>query len=168
MANRGLTQRTMKKLIRFGIWLEETSSQILLGFVVVLVFIAALTRYLGTPINWSVDIAQGIFVWVIYLGANQAWRKNRHIGIDMLFYRFHPSVQKILTLLIYGIILVFLSMIIVNGIHIAIVNAGRIMNDIPISYSFVTIAVPAGSFLMLLTTVEKLVALFRRSSDGKS
>jgi len=156
----------MKKLIRFGIWLEETSSQILLGFVVVLVFIAALTRYLGTPINWSVDIAQGIFVWVIYLGANQAWRKNRHIGIDMLFNRFHPSVQKILTTLIYGIILVFLSMIIVNGIHIAIVNAGRIMNDIPISYSFVTIAVPAGSFLMLLTTVEKLFALFRRSSDG--
>lgn len=156
----------MKKLIQFGIWLEETSSQILLGFVVVLVFIAALTRYLGTPINWSVDIAQGIFVWVIYLGANQAWRKNRHIGIDMLFNRFHPKVRKILTILIYGIILVFLGAIIVNGIHIAIVNAGRIMNDIPISYSFVTVAVPVGSFLMLLTTIEKLIALFRTRGQG--
>ncbi|MCX7788733.1 MAG: TRAP transporter small permease [Spirochaetes bacterium] len=156
----------MKKLIRFGIWLEETSSQILLGFVVVLVFIAALTRYLGTPINWSVDIAQGIFVWVIYLGANQAWRKNRHIGIDMLFNRFHPQVQNWLTILIYGIILVFLAMIIVNGIHIAIVNVGRIMNDIPISYSFVTIAVPMGSFLMFLTTVEKLISLLRTKSKG--
>ena len=158
----------MKKLIQFGIWLEETSSQILLGFVVVLVFIAALTRYLGTPINWSVDIAQGIFVWVIYLGANQAWRKNRHLGIDMLFNRFHPSVQRILVVFIYGIILVFLALIIVNGIYIAIVNAGRIMNDIPVSYSFVTIAVPVGSFLMLLTTLEKLLALFRRSSGGNT
>mgnify|MGYP005840506519 FL=1 len=158
----------MKKLIQFGIWLEETSSQILLGFVVVLVFIAALTRYLGTPINWSVDIAQGIFVWVIYLGANQAWRKNRHLGIDMLFNRFHPSVQRILIILIYMIILAFLALIIVNGIYIAIVNAGRIMNDIPVSYSFVTIAVPVGSFLMLLTTLEKLLALFRRSSGGNT
>ena len=158
----------MKKLIQFGIWLEETSSQILLGFVVVLVFIAALTRYLGTPINWSVDIAQGIFVWVIYLGANQAWRKNRHLGIDMLFNRFHPSVQRILVVFIYGIILVFLALIIVNGIYIAIVNAGRIMNNIPVSYSFVTIAVPVGSFLMLLTTLEKLLALFRRSSGGNT
>ncbi len=156
----------MKKIIQFGIWLEETSSQILLGFVVVLVFIAALTRYLGTPINWSVDIAQGIFVWVIYLGANQAWRKNRHIGIDMLFNRFSPQVQKALMVLIYGIILVFLAMIIVNGIHIAIVNVGRIMNDIPISYSFVTIAVPVGSFLMLLTTVEKLIILLRSKGKG--
>ncbi len=70
----------MKKWIRFGIWLEEISSQILLGFVVVLVFIAALTRYLGTPINWSVDIAQGIFVWVIYLGLTRHGGKTDTSG----------------------------------------------------------------------------------------
>ncbi len=81
----------------------------------------------------------------------------------MLFNRFHPRVQKMLMALIYGIILVFLAMIIVNGIHIAIVNAGRIMNDIPISYSFVTIAVPVGSFLMLLTTLEKMFTLVRKT-----
>jgi TRAP-type C4-dicarboxylate transport system permease small subunit len=55
---------------------------------------------------------------------------------------------------------IFLSAIIVNGIYITIVNSGRILNAIPISYSFVTIAVPAGSLLMLITTVRKIVRLF--------
>ncbi|MFQ3619721.1 MAG: TRAP transporter small permease [Spirochaetales bacterium] len=155
----------IRKLVRFGIWLEETSSQILLGFVVILVFIAAFTRYAGTPINWSVDIAQGMFVWVIYLGANQAWRKSRHIGIDMLFNLFSPKIQKILTITIYLIIVIFLLAIIWNGVYIAIVNWGRIMNDIPISYSFVTIAVPIGSLLMIITTIEKLVNMLRKKNS---
>ena len=149
-----------KKLVRFGIHLEDVSTQILLAFIVVLVFMAALTRYIGHPINWSVDIAQGLYVWVIYIGANQAWRKSRHIGIDMLFNKLGPGPQKFLLVFIHSLISIFLGAIIVNGIHITIVNSGRILNAIPISYSFVTIAVPAGSLLMLITTVEKIVRLF--------
>ena len=149
-----------KKLVRFGIHLEEVSTQILLAFIVLLVFMAALTRYIGRPINWSVDIAQGLYVWVIYIGANQAWRKSRHIGIDMLFNKLGSGPQKFLLVFIYSLISIFLGAIIVNGIHITIVNSGRILNAIPISYSFVTIAVPAGSLLMLITTVEKIVRLF--------
>lgn len=150
----------LKKLVRFGMRFEDAATQILLAFIVVLVFLAAFTRYIGRPINWSVDIAQAIFVWVIYIGANQAWRKSRHIGIDMLFNRMPPGLQKILLLFIYGLICLFLGAIIVNGIYITIVNSGRILNDIPISYSFVTIAVPTGSLLMLITTIEKIVRVF--------
>jgi TRAP-type C4-dicarboxylate transport system permease small subunit len=149
-----------KKLVRFGIHLEDVSTQILLAFIVLLVFLAALTRYIGHPINWSVDIAQGLYVWVIYIGANQAWRKSRHIGIDILFTKLGPGPQKLLLVFTYSLMSIFLSAIIVNGIYITIVNSGRILNAIPISYSFVTIAVPAGSLLMLITTVRKIVRLF--------
>ena len=65
-----------------------------------------------------------------------------------------------------GVIALFLVSIIVSGIHISIVNVGRIIGDIPISYSFVTIAVPVGSFLMLLTTGKKVYLLFRAKAQS--
>ena len=55
-------------LIRKAIALEEWISQFFLAVIVLLVFVAAFTRYIGMPINWSVDIAQALFVWVIFLG----------------------------------------------------------------------------------------------------
>ena len=155
-------------MIRKAIALEEFITQVMMGFIVVLVFFAALTRYIGYPINWSVDIAQAIFVWVIYVGANQAWRNSRHIGIDLLFNQFNRKIQFYLQLFLYIVIAVFLVSLIIYGIQITIVNTGRILGDIPISYSFVTIAVPVGSFLMLLTTMEKTCTLFRMKAEANT
>ena len=148
-----------QSLIRKATNLEEWLSQFLLAVIVLLVFVAAFTRYIGMPINWSVDIAQALFVWVIFLGANQAWRKSRHIGIDLLVERFGARTRNRIQLFLYGIIALFLVSLIVSGIHITIVNAERILQDIPISYSYVTSAVPVGAFLMLLTTSKKIVSL---------
>jgi len=146
--------------------LEEGISQFLLAVIVVLVFVAALTRYIGMPINWSVDIAQALFVWVIFLGANQAWRNSRHIGIDLLVQKVNARIRFWIQLGLLGTVAVFLVAIIVSGIHITIVNAGRILQDIPISYSYVTMAVPVGSFLMLLTTGKKILRLLE-SKPGR-
>lgn len=155
-------------VIRKATTLEEWLSQFLLAVIVLLVFVAAFTRYIGMPINWSVDIAQALFVWVIFLGANQAWRSSRHIGIDLLVKRFAPQTQSRIQLVLYAVIAVFLVSLIVSGIHITIVNAGRILQDIPISYSYVTAAVPVGSFLMLLTTGKKIVSLLAPKPDKDS
>lgn len=152
---RGYLMRTKNVLIKT----EETISKTLLGFIVILVFVAALTRFIGRPINWSVDIAQAIYVWVIYLGANQALRSSRHIGVDLLYERLPALVKLLIGLTHYLLITVFLSASVVNGVRISIVNAGRIIADIPVSYSFVTMAVPVGSFLMILTSLGKMARL---------
>lgn len=164
--NGGVLLINIGNIIQKATALEELLTQLMMGFIVLLVFIAAITRYIGSPINWSVDIAQAIFVWVIYIGANQAWRNSRHIGIEILFNHFNPKIQFYLQLFLYMVIAAFLVSMIVSGIHITIVNVGRILEDIPISYSFVTIAVPVGAFLMLLTTGEKVYLLFRTEADG--
>jgi TRAP-type C4-dicarboxylate transport system permease small subunit len=158
-----------ERWIRGAIALEEGLSQFLLAAIVALVFVAALTRYIGVPINWSVDIAQALFVWTIFLGANQAWRNSRHIGIDLFVRRCSAGARFWIDLSVHGAIALFLVSTIVNGIHITIVNAGRILQDIPISYSFVTMAVPVGALLMLLTTGKKILLLFEsRSGRGRA
>jgi TRAP-type C4-dicarboxylate transport system permease small subunit len=59
--------------------------------------------------------------------------------------------------LVYLLICAFLVVIIWNGIHISIINWRRILHNIPVSYSFVTMAAPVGALLMLLTTGSKIV-----------
>src|SRR3546814_10072287 len=59
----------------------------LLAVIVFLVFIAGVMRWFGEPLIWSVDLAQLLFVWVSFLGADMALRKRAHIGIDYLVRR---------------------------------------------------------------------------------
>lgn len=149
---------------------EEAFTSLLLLAIVVLVFMAAITRYFGTPINWSVDVAQALFVWVIYVGAHQALLRRQHIGVSFLVDRLHPNVQTAIFILTSGVIAWLLVMIIVNGIHVSIINVGRILQNIPVSYSWVTMAAPTGAALMLITTLwrmgERSMALARALRRG--
>lgn len=150
--------------------LEEAFTSLLLLAIVVLVFVAAITRYLGTPINWSVDVAQALFVWVIYVGAHQALLRRQHIGVSFFVDRLHPNARTAIYLLTSAVIAWFLVMIIVHGTQVSIINVRRILQNIPVSYSWVTMAAPVGALLMLFTTlarmIERGVALARALRTG--
>ncbi len=149
---------TWKRLATFASKLEEAFTSLLLLAIVILVFVAAITRYFGTPINWSVDVAQALFVWVIFVGAHQAMLESRHIGVSVLVDRLHPNVRMWIRVFVGFVIAVFLVAIIIYGIQVSIINYRRILQGIPVSYSWVTMAAPVGAFLMLVTTVVRMVA----------
>ncbi|MCA4910727.1 MAG: TRAP transporter small permease, partial [Methylobacterium sp.] len=50
------------------IYLEDVVSKILLAAITLLVFVAAVSRSIGTPVVWSDDFAQLLFVWLCVLG----------------------------------------------------------------------------------------------------
>ena len=72
--------------------IEFVAGAALLLAIVVLVFIAALMRFLGDPLIWSVDLAQLLFIWLCFVGAARTMRLKGHIGVDlavrMLGYRY--------------------------------------------------------------------------------
>lgn len=146
---------TWKRLATLASTLEEAFTSVLLLAIVILVFIAAITRYFGTPINWSVDVAQALFVWVIFVGAHQAMLESRHIGVSFVVDRLHPNVRMGIQVAVGLVIAVFLVAIIVYGIQVSIINYRRILQNIPVSYSWVTMAAPVGAFLMLITTLVR-------------
>ena len=148
----------LKRVRHIAVLGEEAFTSVLLLIIVILVFFAALTRYLGSPINWSVDIAQALFVWVVFIGANQAMRSSGHIGVSLLTDRLPPVMRTLVEIVVGLIVALFFVAIIVYGIQVSIVNYGRILQSLPVSYSFVTLAVPCGALLMLITTVRRIVA----------
>jgi TRAP-type C4-dicarboxylate transport system permease small subunit len=128
-----------------------------LVFIVGLVFVAASTRYLGYPINWSVDMAVCLFAWCTFLSADVAWRSNKLMRVDFLVAKLSRRNQNSIELVNLMIIAIFLCALIVFGLWLSYTTRFRTFQGIPgFSYTWVTLSVPVGSALMLITTINKI------------
>lgn len=136
--------------------IDEIIVVTMLVLVVILVFLAALLRWFGVPVAWSVDVAQLLFVWVCFLGANIALKNNKHIGIDLFTRKMPFKMKNYVALFNNIIIVVFLAIVFYYGAQLSIDNFKRQFNTLPISYSYVTLSAPVGCFLMLLTSYKRI------------
>jgi len=146
----------MKNIVQYYIKMENFITNSLMIGVVFFVFIASVLRWIGHPIAWTVGFAEFIFVWVIFLGANKALRLNQHIGVDFFVKKLSRKAQIIIEMLSFFLIILFLVYLSIKGIGLSIDNSNRKINNLALSYSFVTMAVPIGSLLMSITLVNKI------------
>lgn len=131
---------------------------------VFLIFISAVIRKVGMPINWGLDIALLLFAWSTFLGADIAFREDKFMNIDILFLKMPKSLQRPLELVIYITILIFLSALIYLGAILSVFTWPRTFQGIPaLSYTWITLSIPVCSFLMVITTVNKMLKCLRNS-----
>ncbi|QQP89025.1 TRAP transporter small permease [Skermanella sp. TT6] len=140
---------------------EGLLATLLLAIIVLLVFAAGVMRWFGHPLVWSVDLAQLLFVWVSFLGADMALRKRAHIGIDYLVKRLPATARAALDLVLGAVVLGFLLTMVVMGYELTMLNLERQFGDSGISYAFVTGAVPAGCLLLSVTLLGQMVRTVR-------
>ncbi len=145
----------MHKAAQFAIKVENFISNFLLIGVVFFVFFAAVMRWVGFPIAWSVEFAELMFVWVIFLGSNRTLREDKHISVDFLTKRFPRKYAFFLQMTMWVLMLAFLIIVGTFGALLSFENSDRMINNLPISYLFVTISVPFGSLLMIITILSK-------------
>ena len=142
--------------MQFYVRIEELVSKILICAVVALVLVAALGRWMGFPMPFAVDMAQLLFVWVCFLGTNQALRRNQHLGVEILHDQLPMPMQRLLALAFCLMAVGFLCFLVVKGIDLTRMNTERTFSDSQLSYSYVTIAVPVGSALLIWTLIRKI------------
>lgn len=147
----------MKKIYTYICQGEALVIKVFLVFIVALVFVAASTRYLGYPINWSVDLAVCLFAWCTFLSADVAMRNNKLMKVDFLVRKFSDQRQNLIEIINLLIIAVFLGALIGFGLWLSYTTRFRTFQGIPgFSYTWVTLSVPVGSALMLITTILKI------------
>jgi TRAP-type C4-dicarboxylate transport system permease small subunit len=125
-----------------------------------LVFVAAVSRALGAPVLWAIDIAMLLFIWCAFLGADAALRSHQHIIIDIIVRLFPQRVQRALLMTHWTIMIVFLLLLVGLGTQLTLLNVQRPMGDTNISYAYVTAAVPVGALLMAITAAAQLRAFW--------
>jgi TRAP-type C4-dicarboxylate transport system permease small subunit len=149
------------KLLR----LEAVLAGTFLLLMVALVFTGGVARLMRQPLNWTIDLATCFFAWATFLCADIAWRRDALISINLLTSRAPAKVQRALTYCNYLIISVFLVYIIYTGLVLSYVSRARSFQGIPdVSYSWVTMSLPVGGTLLLITTLLKIREAMR--SDG--
>jgi len=130
-----------------------------LVLMVVLIFLGGVLRMLGHPINWSTDAATCLFAWACFLAADIAWRNNSLMAIEVLTGRLPQRLQAACRLLNYAVITAFLVYLMVMGVYLSWISRVRSFQGIPeISYSWVTMSLPFGALLLLITTALKVRA----------
>ena len=145
--------------------IEELLSKVLLALLVLLVFVPAVTRTFNRPIIWSIEIAQLLFAWLAFLGANQAMRADAHIGVDVLTRHLPPRPRQVVALFNLALIAAFLAALLWYGLELTFVSVDRRFMTTNLSFAFATAAAPLGAALLLLTTIGKLFEILRSGPD---
>jgi TRAP-type C4-dicarboxylate transport system permease small subunit len=140
---------------------------LLLAAITGLVFVAALMRFFGHPLTWSVDMAQLLFIWLCMLGACRAMREKSHLGMEVLV-KYLPYVSRLwVEMLCSAMILAFLAVLMVLGLQLAWLNRARIFGDSTLSYAWVTSAVPVGCALLAISLTFNMVRAWQGRAKGK-
>lgn len=158
---------TLRKLDQGLIKLEMVVSEILLAFIIIFVFVAAFLRVIRQPLVWSVDMAQLLFIWVCFIGADLAMVKDRHIGVDLLTSLMPIKAQKTLKVFANLLATIFLLFIGVYGARLAIINVHDQFSGMELSHSWATWSAPVGCALMIRTLIKKTYGLVSGSEPAK-
>ena len=146
----------MKKVYNAYCKAEEFLFSFLFAVMVALVFSSAIARGIGKPLAWSLDVAQLLLCWTSLVGADVAFRHDKFIGLDLFTRKMPVKVQKVLEIVVLVLMQVAYCIFIYYGVMLSIKSWKRSFQTLPISYSFITIALPVMSTLMTLTNILKI------------
>lgn len=147
----------MKAFYAAVLRVEARVAAALLVLMVVLIFLGSVARVAGSPLNWTTDAATCFFAWACFLCADVAWRRGAMMSIDLVVARLPATLRKLLRLANYLIISLFLAYVVVMGLWLTWISRARSFQGIPeVSYSWVTLSMPVGALLLLITTCVKV------------
>jgi TRAP-type C4-dicarboxylate transport system permease small subunit len=76
-------------------------------------------RYvMGHPFVWADELANWLFVWVIYLGASVLVHKDAHLKVEIVIDRLSPKLNQWRTLGVNLLVLAFLALLFVQTIEL--------------------------------------------------
>lgn len=147
----------MKKLYQWICAMEAAVAATFLVVMVLLIFASGVARMAGHPINWAGDISTALFAWACFFCADIAWRRNSLMSIEALTSRLPPLGRRLCRLFNYFVIAAFLLYVAGMGLWLSWISRARSFQGIPeVSYSWVTMSMPVGALLLLVSTALKI------------
>jgi TRAP-type C4-dicarboxylate transport system permease small subunit len=142
--------------------LEALVAGVFLIVMVVMILLGGIARMMAMPLNWTTDVSTCLFAWACFLCADVTWRNNGLMAVELVSGRLSPPGQRMLTWCNYLIISAFLVYVVGAGLWLSWVSRARSFQGIPeVSYSWITLSMPVGAALLLITTLLKMRDLRR-------
>lgn len=136
--------------------IEIACAVAVLAAIVVLVGVASVARYVGSPIIWSVEVAQLLFAWECMLAADLAMQFNRHFGLSILLDRLRGKARQLVEIANLLVLIGLLGFLFVYAVENAVLMHPRLIGSTQMNASLIHTAMPFGLALMLRTLAVKL------------
>lgn len=141
--------------------IEFACAGILLVAIVVLVGVASIARAVGSPIIWSIEMAQLTFVWLCMLAADIGMQENRHFGLQILQDNISPKARDLVELFNIVVIIGFLAFLLYYAWGNMILMHPRLVGATQIHASYIHASMVVGLILLMRTMVFKLIERIR-------
>jgi TRAP-type C4-dicarboxylate transport system permease small subunit len=141
---------------------EEVATCAGLCVIIVLVFLSAIARFVRHPWNWTIDISLLLLAWVSLLGADIAYRYGAIVGLNIITKKFSDRTQDIIKLIVFALICATTLCLVYFGIKLCIGSRARSFQALKISYSWVTLSLPAASLSFAMTSILEIARIVRR------
>lgn len=146
---------------------KMTISEIVLAFmmsvIIVMVLLGIMSRYIfGKPLSFTEEVARLFFVWVVFIGSVEAFRRNKHIKIESFINIFPKNIKKIINKIIILIITAVLILLVFTGLKVVKSTSFADLTVLPLPASSFYLAVPFSSVLMLVCILSRLIHRFKK------
>jgi len=129
---------------------------ILFIFMFIVVMIGVVSRYIfNAPIFGTEEVARTMMFYMVMLGGAVAIRRGRHPALLFIIQKFHPKFLQKWNIFIDIIILFVLLVLFIQGCVITYSGIPMKMPALRISFFWVYLAFPVGTFLMLSQLAAK-------------
>jgi TRAP-type transport system small permease protein len=140
---------------------------VILSIMVILVFGNVVARYVfNSAITWAEEVARFLFVWLTFVGASFGLMKGLHLGMDIIVARLKTRTRTIVEVVNGFIILAFLVVWIVGGVHLIQANLDYMSPATGFSMGLVYMIGPLAALLMSVETVSRLAASIKSLRRG--
>lgn len=158
----------LARLDRALSWSEWTFIGGALAFASVLLFANVVLRYVFLdPLNWAEELTLYLMVWIVFVGGSVAVRTHGHIAIDLLPLVLSPANRRRLAIGVAAATLVFFAVFfwysLQHTLRVRSINQLTPVMQAPMWLTY--LAMPVGSALMALRTLQIIVRSLRAQAD---
>jgi len=128
---------------------------------IVILLLGVIARYLfHSPLVWTDELAQAVFLWLGMLGSAVALNRGEHMRMTALTARAKPTGRMALEIYAAAAGLVFLAVVLRPSIEYVEEVARIVMPGLEVSKAWLTAPLPVGFGLMILIAVARLFRQF--------
>src|SRR5262245_44678781 len=150
MNHRKLTLAVLTTLENWLWRLEAAATVILFPILVATCFLQVVFRYvLSHPLEWTEELAVGLFIWLALIGSTMAMAAKGHFAIELVKNRLPVAAAMAAEVIIWLVSVGLLLIVVIFGTKLVLGPAPS-MTTLPVSMRWFSSAVPICSALMLV------------------
>lgn len=138
-------------------WIEPLLFGLGLSMALIVVVQVFFRYVLNHSLFWSEELARYLLVWLTFLGASVAYRRELHPGIDVLVVRLPTFIQKVVAVCVHILSITLFGVMILFGIKFAYFVRSQISPALHLPKWIIFSIIPVSGLILMIHGVAFLL-----------